>query len=1046
MIESSIRFFAKRHLLANIIFLGVIIAGVFAWRTTQKEELPSITFDFVRVSVRYPGAPAEDVEYYVTKPLEEKIRGIDGVYRIDSTASVGQGSVRAELEQGLKNVDEVVAEVRNAVLDTRMPDEVIDDPSIRVFKTDKKAILDIGIFKLGSVVLSIDERQELQRYAFALENRLLALPEVNSVDRRGYLQEEVQIKVRPKDLLKYDIPFNSVQNQIRSNHIRQPAGTIESGKEPKVTLLSELDTPQKLGDLAVQGGFEGRVIRLREVADIRAGYEKPSQLLKINGHEGIMFSVVKAGQTGILDARQSVLKTIEGFESTTLKGSPIRLQLLDDESIDVRNRINLISQNGAIGFVLILIMLFAFLDRRSGIWVAMGIPFTLCFTMVGASLLGYTINGTTLAAVIIVMGIIVDDAIVVAENITREVRKGVERSIAVVQATSYVMLPIVAAITTTCVAFVPLFFFSGHFGKFVTFIPPIIFLVLAASLFESIYLLPGHMALDVPGGKDRPDSLTKTHWFDRFEVLYGKALERWMPWRWAFFALSIGLLGFCWWTGTTKMKFVMFPNEETRDIVLTGFAPKGFTREQTAAKVREVERIFDPYMGGEVVGTRTNIGSSRRGGAAMQNNFRMLIEIVPKDEREKSADALVKEFEKELAKLKGFTKLRFRKSRWGSESGSPITILVQNNNDEQRARMSRDLAKALENHPEIANPEVDEGHFTEEYRVRIDREKVKRLSIAPGDVAKTFRAALEGTVLYDFSNGDEDIRVRLTTADEAKDHIDKVLAIPVENQRNYLVPLRDLVSVEKVRSPTAISRKEMKRTTMVDADIREGSEFTPLDAAAFLETGVFPDILSRFPAGNFLFEGEIKNTRESRNDFRNAALLAILLIYGILAILFDSTTKPLIIMLSIPFGVVGVVMAFWAHGKVMFGFYAAVGVLGLAGVVINDSIVMLVKLIDGVDPDAPAETYDRQVAQVSQTRLRAVILTTLTTVAGVLPTAYGWMGYDAMLAEMMLSLAWGLVFGTVITLILIPSLFRVGLDWTARRRRKELVRQEIAKA
>ena len=1046
MIEASIHFFAKRHLLSNIIFIGVIIAGIFSWENTQKEEMPSVTFNFVRTSVRYPGAPAEDVEYYITKPLEEKIRGIDGVDRINSTASVGQGTVSAELEQNLSNIDEVVTEIRNAVLDTRLPDEVIDDPNIRVFKTDKKAILDVGIYKEGTEILSINDRQELQRYAFALESRLLALPEVNSVDKQGYLQEEVQVRVRPQDLVKFDIPFNSIQNQIRSNHIRQPAGTIEADGEPKVTLLSELDTPEKLGALAVQGGFEGRVIRLSEVAEIETAYEKPSRLLKVNGHEAIMFSVVKTGSTGILAGLDAVTNAINSFSKSTLKGSKIRLQLLDDESIDVRNRIRLISQNGAVGFVLILGMLFLFLDKRSGLWVAMGIPFTLCFAMTGASLLGYTINGTTLAAVIIVMGIIVDDAIVVAENITRSVSQGIERSVAVVQATSYVMMPVVAAVTTTCVAFVPLFFFSGHFGKFVSFIPPIIFLVLAASLFESLYLLPGHMLIDLPGRRKSKTIEPKRHWFDGIEQRYGRALERLLPWRWAFFAASIALFGFCTWTASSKMKFVMFPNEETRDIVLSGFTKQGMTREQTAKKVREVERIFDPYRGEEVLGYRTTIGRSRRGGAAQQNNFRLLIEIVPKDQREKSADQLMTEFQTRLATLKGFHKMKFRKSRWGHESGSPIMILVQNNNDQARQRMASELRDALESHPDIVNPEIDEGFFTDEYRVRIDREKVKRLSISPGDVAKTFRAALEGTVLYEFSNGDEEIRVRLTTVDSAKNHIDKVLMIPVENRTNYLVPLGDLVTVEKVRSPTSISRKGLKRTTVLDADIREGAHFTPLDAAEVLETGIFPDILSRYPAGNFAFDGEIKDTRESRNDFRNAALLAMLLIYGILAILFDSTSKPLIIMLAIPFGVVGVILAFLAHGKVMFGFYAAVGALGLAGVVINDSIVMLVKLIDDVDPDAPAETYDRSVAKVSQTRLRAVVLTTLTTVVGVLPTAYGWAGYDAMLAEMMLSLAWGLLFGTVITLILIPCLFRVSLDWTARSRRRAAVEREIVSA
>ena len=237
----------------------------------------------------------------------------------------------------------------------------------------------------------------------------------------------------------------------------------------------------------------------------------------------------------------------------------------------------------------------------------------------------------------------------------------------------------------------------------------------------------------------------------------------------------------------------------------------------------------------------------------------------------------------------------------------------------------------------------------------------------------------------------------------------------------------DLVTIKKVRSPNSIARQDLKRTTILYADLKKDSDQTPLDVAVYLEENIFPKILSEYPTTTLSFGGEIKDTRESKNDFRNAALLATLLIYVILAVLFDSTFKPLIIMLAIPFGLVGIILAFLLHGKLLFGFYAAVGALGLAGIVINDSIVMLVKL-DAVLEGKDGSHRDTLIAQAAQTRLRAVILTTLTTVVGVLPTAYGLAGYDAMLAEMMLSLSWGLLFGTIITLILIPCLYSVGQD------------------
>lgn len=1027
MVEKLIAYFAKRHLLMNFVFIAVVIGGVFAWQHTNKEELPDITFDRIRISVRYPGASAEDVEFFVTRPMEEQIRGLDGVYRIKSTSSAGQANITVEIEQNYPDFDEALMELRNAVLDVDLPDEVIDDPNIRVFKTSKKAILDIALIHDDYHLLDVSGRKNLQKYSYALENRLLSLPEVHSVQRRGYLQEELQIKVDPARLLKYEIPFNTVMQQIRENHVRKPVGTLKAAKEPKVTILSELDSPQKLRDLTIQGGFDGRMIRLGEIANVDFGYEQSDTVYKVNGHEAVIFSVVKNSSHGILEALAAVEGVVANFRENNLSGTAIQLVLLDDESIDVQNRLSIIAVNGGIGFVMILVTLFVFLNVRAGIWVAMGIPFTFCCTMIFAAAIGYTINGTTLAAVIIVMGMVVDDAIVVAENITRLRRQGMEREEAVIKGTSFVLLPIVASIATTCVAFVPLFFFTGHAGKFIQFIPPIIFFMLIASLFESLLILPGHMGLHIslPGmGCRQVDESNGmgTHWFDRVELAYARFLEKSMRFSWLVllgFACLLVVAGFI---VVSKMKYEMFPREETRDIVLTGTAPAGTKRYETALLVRQIEDIVLPYVGTEVVGIRTSIARSRRGGAVEENKFRMLIEIVPKEDRDKSADELVAEFKEGTDALTAFEEIRFAKSRWGQQSGSPIEILVQQNNDTLRGEVVARLAKEMRARPALDNVEIDEGLSVPEYRIEINRDVIKRLSISPADVVSTFRAALEGTILYEFTDGDENIRVRLTTDDDTKSSIDHILDLPVENRRDYLVSLRNIVTVHKVVSPNAISRRDLKRTSVVFADMHKDTDMTPVEVAEELEATVFPGILSEYPTTSLSFSGEVQDTRETTADLRNAVIMAGVLIYIILSVLFNSLWKPVIIMLAIPFGVVGIILAFYFHGKTVYGFYAAVGALGLAGVVVNDAIIMLVKLNKEFD-SASDLSVSRQVGAIASTRLRAVILTTLTTVAGVLPTAYGFAGYDAMLAEMMLALTWGLIFGTMITLILVPCVF-----------------------
>ena len=1023
MLERMIGWFCRKHILTNLFFVSVFAGGIVAWHHTNKEEMPDVTFDRLLVSVNYPGATAEEVEYFVTKPIEQAVAGIDGVYKVTSTSGTGSCSVTIEIEEGYTDKEETITDIRNAVQDVDLPEDITDDPEVRMFKTSKKAIIDAALFIKDVHILDVPDRRRLQMYAYALEQQLLSLPQVNSVNKSGYLQEEIQIRADPQKLIKYELPFNTVMSEIRSNNVRQPAGTIETPREPKVTLMAELDNVAELNELAVQGGFEGNLVRLKDVAEVELRYEKNKSIVKVNGREAVLFSVVKNSSYGILEALKAVTASAEDFRTTTLKGSGVELIFLDDESIDVRNRLSIIGVNGAIGFLLIIITLFTFLNKRSGLWVAMGIPFTFCLTMIIAHMMGYTINNTTLAAVIIVMGMIVDDAIVVAENITRRLYAGEDHAAAAVKGTAYMVMPVTACIVTTCVAFLPLYFFRGHGGRFIQSIPPVIFMMLGSSLLEAVFILPGHMLLPNPFSKKPPEE-KNGHWFDAVEDKYARMLEKVLRSRWIVLGVFVCLLVVSGFIVTQKMKFEMFPNEETRDIVLMGELDAEAKRYETAEKAREVEDIIMKECKTELVGVCTEIARSRRGGAVEENKFRSIIEIVPKEKRKRSADKIIKTLESRFTDLTGFRELKFQKSRWGHSSGVPVEVMVQENNDDKRKRAADKLVAAMEKMPELENVDTDRGLRITEYKIDIDREKTKRLSIDPKDIASTFRAALEGTILYDFPSDDEDIDVRFTIIESAKDDINKVLDLPVENKGSYLVPLRDVVKVEEGIAPNSISREEQRRTTIVEAGIKKTVKKTPLEIAAYLENNVFPELRHEFAGTVFDFAGEIRDSRESGQDLKNAVIMVLFLIYVILAVLFESMLYPVIVMLAIPFGVVGIILAFAAHGKIVYGFFAAVGALGLSGVVVNDAIIMLIKLRDEFALSNGTCLYKR-IAEAAKTRLRAVMLTTVTTVAGLFPTAYGFAGYDAMLAEMMLALTWGLVFATMITLFLIPCIFSI---------------------
>jgi multidrug efflux pump subunit AcrB len=1040
MIARFIEFFVNRHLLTNILFVSVIMGGLLAWQEIKKEERPDVTYDRIRISASYPGATAEEVEHFVTRELEDELKAVDGVYRIYSSVSRGTTSVTVELEKDLANKNEVITEIRNAALVAQLPPEVRDKPSVRVFKSSKKAIIDIALIHTQAHLLTTPQRLELQRYAAALELQLTNLPQINSINRSGYLQEELQISVDPEKLVRYQMPLSQVIKEVKNNHIRQPAGHIEVKDEPNVTINAQLDSVEKLNQLYVQAGFQGKAIKLKSIAEVRTDFRREKQIIKVNGHESIMFNVVKNGSYGILESLDSVQKVIDNYIANNLHNSNIQLVVLDDESYEVRNRLGIISTNGAIGFSLILITLFLFLNKRAGVWVAMGIPFTVCLTLIIALMMGYTINNVTLAAVIIVMGIVVDDAIVVAENIGRFRQRGFNSQEAAVKGTAQVFMPVLASITTTCVAFVPLFYFSGRFGSFVSYIPPIVFLMLLASLLESLVILPGHLHIQTPRllqrhKKDISVAKVKPHWFDSIEGRYGDLLIRLLNYKYIIFMIFVALLLGSIFVAKQTMNFVLFPHSETREIVLLGTANKKADRYETAMLSKNIENIITPYIGKEVVGFRTEIARSRHGGVAKENRFRMIVEIVPKEERSRSADDLVSLWKPMTSKVKGLTKLIIQKSRWGQSSGSAVEVLILENDDSLRDQAAESLLIAMQNHPELTNAEIDRPLTLPEYKIDIQREKVKRLAISPVDIATTFRASLEGNILYELPKGNEHIDVRLSVIDSAKKNIESILKIPVENQSNYLAPLGDLVTITKIMSPTSITRRDTRRATTVYADLKKDTLKTPLQIADDLENAVFRDIISQQPSTSLNFDGEVADTRESKNDLRNAIVMVVFLIFAILVILFNSITRPVLIMLAIPFGMVGVILAFWLHGQTLFGFFAAIGALGMAGVVINDAIIMLTKLDAEYDNETSItdmNIHNEKIARIAQTRLKAVILTTLTTVVGVLPTAYGIAGFDSMLSEMMLAMAWGLLFGSIITLLLIPCMYSFIQDMQQR--------------
>lgn len=1048
--------------------ITALIGGVIFWNRTGKEELPDVTFNRIAITANYLGASAEEMEDFVARPIENELQGIDGIEDINTTVGNGYTTVSVEFSPDIPDFNESLNEVRTAVAKADLPTDMTSDPTVRYFKTSQKPIIDIFVCITNSPRITEDQRIILQSHARNLADRLLSLPQVSDVNFSGLQNYRYIVSIDPEKLLKYQISINQITSALKNNNIRIPLGSLELQKKPsmqktkpdipnkartgffqskdtKLTLEADLLSPQEIRNIVVRGNFEGQMIRIKDLARVYSEFEEASTLQKINGFEAIQFTISKSSSYGILEAVDEVKKTVADFQNTTLAHSPIQVLTSDDESLSIRNRLSFIASNGILGFFLVLVILFIFLNFKSGFWVAMGIPFSFTVTMIIASIMGYTINNITLAAVIIVMGMVVDDAIVVSENITRLKEKGMSEKEAVVTGTAYVLLPIIGSIVTTCIAFIPLLSFQGRMGLMVRHIPPIIFMILGASLLESILILPSHLQLHIPrklrviltlgtlplieryfakktqnSTKQKKEELA--HWFYYVENFYERVLRKVLHHRWLLFIFFIILFVLSGYIFVTKMHYVMFPRTESTEVYITGETSKGMKKADTELKVRQIEEKIRPFVGHEVKDFITQIARGRFGVQSPENRFQMEIFLVDKEKRKKTTQQLISEWQSSITNIEGFYKLNVTSQRFGPSSGTALDIAVTGNAKERILAMYEILI-FMTNDKRFVKPEIEEVMLNSEFRIHLNRDEINRLGISPLHVSEAFKTIAGGNRLYSDINDDEEIDYIVMIDTNRIQNLKEILSVPVANSAGYLVPLSQVVVIEATNTPATLARLNGKQVSMMHSDLDPKSRFSPLEAASYLEKTIFKEVMKKYPSINIQFQGEVKDSREAGDTFKMAVIMVVVMIYLILALLFNSLSRPLIIMAIIPFGLVGIILAFRLHGMLDYGFFAGIGALGLAGVVINDSIVMIDKLDKEFANQQHHDHLVHKISAISKTRLRAVMLTTLTTVAGLLPSAYGIFGYDAMLAEMMLALAWGLLFGTLITLFLVPAIY-----------------------
>ena len=1029
-----IEYFLTRHFLANFLFLFVVVGGTFAAYDIRKEELPDFAFDWVSITTNYPGASPQEVEQAITLPMEFEMAGLEHIRRMDSSSKRGVSRVSLQLRREVPNKELALAEINNRILTVDLPDVVENPPRVRHFKTSQKAIIDIMLYFEDKPYLSPGDRRRLQHQVRLLENRLLGRDEIHSLTRASYFAEEIHVIPRPEDLLSNRIGLRDLRRGLIAAHSDLPLGSMETVSREQVRLDGRLEVPDRFPEVALRSAFAGPPLRVSDLADVKYAFADSLNFIRTNGHESVALQVVKSSSTGILEGIRVTEEELEEFLATRKDAPTLRADLLDDESYDVRNRLAIITSNALLGFILISIVLSIFLHPRTAFWVCMGIPFSFFFTLIAGHLLGYTINNMTLAAAIIAMGMLVDDAIVVSESIMRLRESGMDLARATLEGTMRVLGPITASITTTIVAFLPLLVYEGERAMVATSIPPVVILVLIGSLLESIFILPGHLSLDpfgfarrIIGGKPSAffegEGPARGAWFRKVEDWYVARLTLWLGYRQRIFGAFGAFVAGAVLLFVFLMNFSLFPREQLQNFFVIAEAPPETRLYDTARLAEPIEAMVLPLVGDTVIGVRNQVGYRRYRPAGQENVTSVRVELDEDRISPSAARQLVREVEEKVKQVEGFSKIRVSAKRgWGGGSGSEIEILVQEDNDARRDRTAETLAERLRAHKDIGYVEIDRPASNAEYLLHPRRELISQLNVDMDEAQATLRAALSGLRLYSFYEDNEEKHVRLRLDRATRNDIDLLLEVPATNREGYQVPLKKIFEVERRASIAEIQRVNRRRVLRVNADIKPESNATPLEVAEDLERDIFPPILNQSPTTTMVFDGEVRETRETSSFFVWAILGVLVLIYFILTLQFDSISKPLIVMTAIVPAWASVVYVFLLHGNTVFGLFTVVGALGLSGIVVNSSILLLDRLRPELVTGATPEELRESIARQSATRLRAVFLTTVTTVAGLLPTAYGVLGYDALLADMMLTLSWGLVFSMSVTLVLVPAI------------------------
>lgn len=1020
--KTIFRYFVERPLMVNLISILLMAVGIYAIFDINREAFPNVNLDQIRIDIPYPGASPSEIERLVITPIEQELKALDGIDTMNSIAFSGSGIINLELDPDSDNRKNMTNEVQMAVDQAVLPDDLPTEPFVLE--------IDGSVFPVVQLAVSSDVSElELKRLGDQIEDDLLGLKGVARVQIQGDRKAEIRITVDPDKLALHRISIGEIATLLKSWNINSPGGQIDTIEGQKmVRIVGQFQNVNDVAELVLRSNDRGDNIKVSDVAKVEESLVIPTVYLDLGGKPALNMIIMKKTDADIIDVVDNVKKYIKTIPK--IYGKHINTSTSQDFSRFARVRLGVLTNNGIVGLILVFISLIVFLRFSVAMTTTWSLPIVFLTGLFLLHMSGITLNLISMLGFIMVLGMLVDDAIIIGENIAYHMEQGETPNDAAVKGAHELFGPVSTTILTTVAAFLPLMFMSGMIGKFIIAIPVVVISLLFLSWVEAFLILPSHVShITNPKVKAK-----EKKWLISFEHAYAKFLSWVLHHRWIVVLISALVLIGSLVLAKQSMQFQLFPAVAVDQYLVRVTANQGTNLIQLRKHLKDIDEDIRSHINPEYMeSTVLSSGQTQRdaGDPLTQRGSRfgqIRVLYIPAVLRE-GHDAVkdLRELEKMLPSKYSDLEIAFELVTAGPPTGRALEVEISSKAGTYNEQVAKNLILFLQNAKGVTTIESGLQAGDKEIHVVLDKKLAAYLGVNLSTAASHIRASVDGLRVSTTRYGTEEVDVTIRYPNDIED-INALQNLKIPNNRGGLIPLHSIAKFEETTGFTTVRHKDGLRVIRVFANI-DTTKTTSIQLNKYVADNK-QEWLGEFTNKvKINFGGEAEKNQESIMDLIFSFLFALGVIFFLLAIQFNSLGYPLIVMLAIPFGVVGVILSFYLHDvfwkPMPLSFFSMMGMVALTGVVVNSSMILLVFI-----QRARKEGMDAMEAIIlaGRRRLRAVVLTAATTVVGLLPTAYGWGGTDPFVAPMALALSWGLAFATLITLIVIPAALAASID------------------